>query len=69
MTHAPEAGLPDSRRNCISNIRDGGLPVPEAAAKVMALLLAMRAQATSGVDLVEQEVGIPLLPDPRDQRL
>lgn len=69
MTHAPEAGLPDSRRNCISNIRDGGLPVPEAAAKVMALLLAMRAQATSGIDLVEQEVGIPLVPDARDQRL
>lgn len=63
MTHAPEVGLPDSRRNCISNIRDGGLPVPEAAAKIMTLLLAMRAQATSGVALIEQEADIRVLPD------
>ncbi|WP_082659820.1 ethanolamine ammonia-lyase subunit EutC [Aureimonas sp. AU40] len=51
LTFAPEPGLPDSRRNCLSNIREGGLGIDAAADQIMALLALMRAQTTSGVAL------------------
>jgi ethanolamine ammonia-lyase small subunit len=51
ITWAPEPGLPDSRRNCISNIRPDGLPPEAAAAEIVELLVLMRAQSTSGVGL------------------
>ncbi|MCJ2012803.1 ethanolamine ammonia-lyase subunit EutC [Methylobacterium sp. J-076] len=51
VTFAPEPGLPDSRRNCISNIRQDGLSVEAAAGQGEALLRAMLAQGTSGVGL------------------
>jgi ethanolamine ammonia-lyase small subunit len=51
VTFAPEPGLPDSRRNCISNIREGGLPIAAAADQMEALLRAMLDQGTSGVAL------------------
>ena len=51
ITCAPEPGLPDSRRNCISNIRQDGLAVEAAADQMEALLRAMMAQGTSGVGL------------------
>ncbi|GGA99574.1 ethanolamine ammonia-lyase light chain [Brucella endophytica] len=55
LTHAPQTNLPDSRRNCISNIRDGGLPIAEAASRIAMLISAMLKQATSGVTLIESE--------------
>ncbi|WP_420961637.1 ethanolamine ammonia-lyase subunit EutC [Brucella sp. IR073] len=55
LTYAPQTNLPDSRRNCISNIRDGGLPIAEAASRIAMLVSAMRKQATSGVALIEPE--------------
>ena len=39
VTSSPRPGLPDSRRNCISNIRSGGL-LPAAAAMRLATLVA-----------------------------
>lgn len=51
ITWAPEPGLPDSRRNCISNIRDGGLAPAFAAEKIAALLRQMEQMQISGVDL------------------
>ncbi|NKX43947.1 ethanolamine ammonia-lyase subunit EutC [Roseicyclus persicicus] len=51
ITHAPAAATPDSARNCISNIRAGGTPVPEAAEQAARLILAMRASGLSGVAL------------------
>jgi len=51
ITFAPEPGLPDSRRNCLSNIRQDGLSIEAAAAQMESLLRAMLAQGTSGVGL------------------
>lgn len=62
VTFGPQTGLPDSRRNCISNIRDGGVPPVEAAGKIMTLIRAMRQQETSGVTLVEFEEPVVALP-------
>jgi ethanolamine ammonia-lyase small subunit len=56
ITWAPEAGLPDSRRNCISNIRTGGL-APEVAAENIAWLLQhMERMSISGVQLETDSV-------------
>ncbi|MBT9385971.1 ethanolamine ammonia-lyase subunit EutC [Pseudooceanicola sp. CBS1P-1] len=51
VTWAPEPGLPDSRRNCLSNIRSGGLDPQEAAHRIAALLAQMAREGTSGVGL------------------
>ena len=59
ITFAPEIGLPDSRRNCISNIRDGGLAPADAAAQIAALLARMMEQGISGVTL--EAGGLPRL--------
>jgi ethanolamine ammonia-lyase small subunit len=42
ITHTPRIGIPDSARNCLSNIRDGGMDVETAADRTMALIQAMR---------------------------
>lgn len=55
LTYAPQTNLADSRRNCISNIRDGGLSIAEAADRIVMLINVMLAQATSGVTLIEPE--------------
>jgi ethanolamine ammonia-lyase small subunit len=52
LTFAPEVGLPDSRRNCISNIHERGLGAVDAAERIVGLVDAMLAQETSGVGLV-----------------
>lgn len=51
LTYRPKRGLPDSSRNCISNIRNGGLSCRDAAQQIRELLCNMRAQATSGITL------------------
>ena len=56
---APEPGLPDSRRNCISNIRQDGLSIEAATAQMEALLRAMFAQKLSGVGLRRDEAALP----------
>ncbi|GBU17723.1 MULTISPECIES: ethanolamine ammonia-lyase subunit EutC [Methylobacterium] len=61
VTFAPEVGLPDSRRNCISNIRQDGLSIEAAADQVAGLLRVMFAQGTSGVALRREEPP-PVLP-------
>lgn len=51
ITYAPKSGTPDSERNCVSNIRDGGLPL-SAAAETIALLVSDISRTTvSGVAL------------------
>ncbi len=59
ITFAPEPGLPDSRRNCISNIRQDGLSIEAAAGQMEALLRAMFAQNVSGVGLRRDEGALP----------
>jgi ethanolamine ammonia-lyase small subunit len=51
FTYAPKIGNTDADRNCISNVRLGGLPPVEAARKVSYLLNVCRKRAISGVQL------------------
>lgn len=47
LTYAPQPGLTDERRNCLSNIRDQGLPPALAVSKLMWLIdSAFRLQLT-----------------------
>jgi ethanolamine ammonia-lyase small subunit len=56
VTYRPQRGLLDSNRNCISNIREGGLSPSKAAGDIIALLRAMRLQGVSGVHLRSPEI-------------
>lgn len=51
ITYGPKSGNPDSGRNCVSNIRDGGLPIREAAEVIAALVKDMVKTRVSGVAL------------------
>ena len=51
ITHRPGPATPDSARNCISNIREGGIGVAEAADQAARLITAMRKAGHSGVAL------------------
>ncbi len=54
LTYEPRAGRVDAERNCISNIRDGGLSYGEAANKLHYLMCESRRRKLSGVQLKEQ---------------
>ncbi|GEN28043.1 ethanolamine ammonia-lyase light chain [Halovibrio variabilis] len=54
MTWAPEPGLKDDRRNCISNVRPAGLQVEEAARRFFLLLKEARQLKLSGVQLKDR---------------
>jgi ethanolamine ammonia-lyase small subunit len=49
VTYGPKPGHPDSARNCVSNIRDGGLPIGEAARTIAVLVRDMIKTGVSGV--------------------
>ncbi len=51
LTFAPRIGLTDEARNCISNIRPGGLGFPQAAFKLAWLIDQGFRRALTGVDL------------------
>lgn len=53
LTWAPRVGRMDAERNCLSNIRDGGLRVEEAAERLVGLMRGARAMGLSGVGLKE----------------
>lgn len=55
LTWQPRLGRSDAERNCISNIRPQGLPVPEAAAKLLWLIGQMRRLRLSGVALKDEQ--------------
>lgn len=58
ITFAPSPGLPDSRRNCISNIREGGL-LPAFAVKQIADMLSLMFKAqNSGITLDIADTGL-----------
>jgi ethanolamine ammonia-lyase small subunit len=59
ITCSPKTGTPDSRRNCISNIRSGGLSVEVAAEAVMSLVGNMLRTGISGVGLREALAALP----------
>lgn len=54
FTWAPETGLHDARRNCISNVRSAGLDFERAAARATWLLSEARKIDTSGVKLKDR---------------
>ena len=55
LTWQPRRGRTDAERNCISNIRQGGLSPEEAAAKLAWLVGRMRALGLSGVGLKDEQ--------------
>ncbi len=61
LTWAPQVGLTDAARNCISNVRPEGLSYSEAAYKLHMLLRESRKRQLSGVD-VKDETEAVLVP-------
>ncbi len=59
VTYGPKQGNPDSGRNCISNIRDGGLPIGEAADIIASLVRDMMRTKVSGVALKSAVAKLP----------
>jgi ethanolamine ammonia-lyase small subunit len=51
VTWAPRAGRVDAERNCISNVRPEGLPLPVAAGRLAWLLGEARSRQLTGVEL------------------
>ncbi|MBI5506441.1 MAG: ethanolamine ammonia-lyase subunit EutC [Deltaproteobacteria bacterium] len=54
LTWSPRPGTPDSRRNCISNIRAGGLAPAEAARKIAWLAAQALRRGVSGLALKDE---------------
>jgi len=54
LTWQPRPQTTDAERNCISNIRPEGVAPPDAAAKVLHLMRAMRTRQLSGVALKDE---------------
>ncbi len=61
VTHLPRTDTQDSARNCISNIRDAGISVDDAADQTARLITAMRVTGQSGVAL-SQAIAAGALP-------
>lgn len=57
LTYGPCAERTDADRNCVSNIRGDGLPPPEAARKLAALLIESRRLGLSGTALRDADGG------------
>ena len=55
LTWQPRPGRRDAERNCISNIRPEGLAIPEAAAKLLWLIAAMRRLGLTGIGLKDEQ--------------
>jgi len=62
LTWAPRIGRTDAERNCISNVRPGGLSAIDAAAKLAWLLHAAQGLGATGVALKDDMPATPLLP-------
>lgn len=54
LTWMPRVGLSDASRNCISNVRPAGLPLAEAAHRLMWLMAEARRRGLSGVALKDE---------------
>ncbi len=54
LTYAPKRGCTDEQRNCISNIRPGGLSYADATSKLGYLLTQAKQLGLSGVNLKER---------------
>jgi ethanolamine ammonia-lyase small subunit len=54
ITWAPRVGRTDAQRNCISNVRQGGLAPGAAADKAFQILCQSRSRGLTGVDLKDE---------------
>jgi ethanolamine ammonia-lyase small subunit len=54
LTHAPRRGRRDAQRNCISNVRPEGLPIPAAAHKLAWHIEAALGRGLTGVELKDE---------------
>lgn len=54
LTYAPRRGVTDAERNCVSNIRAGGLDVEAASSKLAWLLMKALTAGMSGVQLKDE---------------
>ena len=61
LTLAPRRGQTDAERNCISNIRPGGLDATAAAGKLLWLTGAARRLGATGVELKDEQPATALL--------
>lgn len=61
LTWGPRRGRTDAERNCISNIRPGGLSPEAAAAKLAWLVAAAMGMGATGVALKDEAPDAPLL--------
>jgi ethanolamine ammonia-lyase small subunit len=68
LTWAPQRGLTDANRNCISNVRPAGLAVAAAAAKLHQLLAQARLRQISGVGLKDESDDLALAGAASEQR-
>ncbi len=64
LTYAPKVGSQNSDRNCVSNIRDGGLTPEDGAARIAYLVRAAFEQGKSGYQLKDLSENQPLLTTP-----
>lgn len=56
ITFAPQPGVTrDAQRNCVSNIRPAGLPIPEAVRKIVAIATLARRLKQTGVAVKEDD--------------
>jgi ethanolamine ammonia-lyase small subunit len=55
LTYGPAPGLTDESRNCVSNIRPGGLSFHAAAIKLAALIITSLQKQLSGIQLKDAD--------------
>ena len=63
LTFAPRPGLTDAARNCVSNIRPGGLSYPQASLKLAWLIEQAFRRALTGVELKDESGAVLEGPD------
>ena len=64
LTYAPKIGCQNADRNCVSNIREGGLTVEEGASRIAYLIKSAFQQGKSGYQLKDLSENQPQLTTP-----